>query len=140
MTHSTFDQAAVEAAAYLREDAPRTPAEQDAFNAIRNRLWMLLHADDYATGVVLVLSRAGLLRDRAEERRQDAADRLQAASAERTRTADQVALGRLYCLAGEGADRLDAGEEPAAVAAWLRKMRDAILDAQERATAGRETP
>lgn len=135
--------AAAEAAAYLREHDPRTAAEQAALDAVTARRWMPLWADDYSTGVILLLSRAGLLRDRAREQQDNAAGHSMARMAERDRRADQLAIANLDALAEHAADRLDSGEDPADVARWLRETRMLIVNGRDRArsaTAEHETP
>lgn len=125
------------AAAIIRADAPRTPAEQAALAAVDEDRWVLWHTDhttDLALAVIRLLSRAGLLRDKANEQRQAKADQFWSGHSERTRAAERTALGRLDALASQAADRLDAGEDPAEVAKWLRESRDAISQAREKAT------
>jgi hypothetical protein len=56
-----------QAAAILAAERKPDRAEKAAIDCVKEHLWVLWHADDYATGVVRLLSRAGLLRDRARE-------------------------------------------------------------------------
>ena len=135
LTHEQRQAAAArEAVDILQEKAPRTPAEQAAIAVLDERRWVLWHADDYSLGVIRLLSLRGLLRDVEHEKQQSAAEKFWSAHAERTRAADRTALGRLDALAEEAADRLDAGDDPADVAAWLRETRDAISQAREKAS------
>jgi hypothetical protein len=122
-----------EAAAILKEKAPRTPAEQAAIDALNQRRWVLWHAEDYSLGVIRLLSCADLLRDKEHEKRQAKADQFWSGYSERTRAAERTALGRLSSLADAAADRLDAGDDPAQVAKWLREARNAISEAREKA-------
>ena len=135
-THEQRQAAAArEAAAILKEKAPRTPAEQAAIDALNQRRWVLWHAKDYNLGVIRLLSCADLLRDKKHEKQQAKADQFWAGYSERTRAAERTALGRLSALVNQAADRLDAGDDPAEVAKWLRETRDAINEAREKATA-----
>lgn len=135
LTHEQRQEAAArEAAGILQETAPRTPAEQAAINVLDERRWVLWHADDYSLGVIRLLSLRGLLRDVAHDKAQADAERFWSAQSERTRAADRAALGRLSDLADQAADRLDAGDDPAEVAAWLRETRDRISEAREKAS------
>lgn len=133
-THEQRQAAAArEAAGILQEEAPRTPAEQAAINVLDERRWVLWHADDYSLGVIRLLSLRGLLRDVEHEKQQAKADQFWAGHTERTRVAERAALGRLNVLVEQAADRLDAGDDPAEVAAWLRATRDRISEAREKA-------
>lgn len=133
-THELRQAAAArEAAGILQEQAPRTPAEQAAINVLDERRWVLWHAADYSLGVIRLLSLRGLLRDVEHEQQQAKADQFWAGHGERTRTAERAALGRLNVLAEQAADRLDAGDDPANVAKWLRETRDRIAEAREQA-------
>ena len=126
-------EAARKAAAYLREHDPRTPAEQAAIDAVRgDHLWMLWHADDYATGVILLLSRASLLRDAACERVGDATRQAMARISQQDRHADARAIADFDALAEQAANRLTAGEPAAEVAQWLLDTRAAIFAARDR--------
>jgi hypothetical protein len=115
-----------DAHAILREDDPRTPAEQAALDAVDARRWVLWHADDYATGTVLLLSRAGLLRDTAHEEQQGRATLSDKAWRDRRQTADRQAIAALTELAELAAGRLEAGDDPAEVAAQLRDLASRI--------------
>ncbi|EFE65847.1 predicted protein [Streptomyces viridosporus ATCC 14672] len=130
-------EAAEKAAAIIAANATRTPAEQAALNAIDQDRWVLWHTDhttDLALAVIRLLSRADLLRDKEHEKRQAEADQFWAGHGERTRAAERAAIGRLNVLAEQAADRLDAGDDPAEVAKWLRETRDRIAEAREKAT------
>jgi hypothetical protein len=133
-THEQRQAAAArEAADILQEQAPRTPAEQAAINVLDERRWVLWHANDYSLGVIRLLSLRGLLRDVEHEKQQAKADQFWAGHGERTRAAERAALGRLTALVDQAAERLEAGDNPAEVAEWLRKGRDAISEAREKA-------
>jgi hypothetical protein len=135
LTHEQRQAAAArQAADILQEKAPRTPAEQAAIDVLNERRWVLWHAEDYSLGVIRLLSLRGLLRDVEHEKTQAHVDQVWTAHAERTRTAERTALGRLGALAEEAADRLDAGDDPAEVAKWLREACDAISQAREKAS------
>lgn len=124
------------AAAIIRADHPNTPAEQAALNAVDNRRWVLWHTDamtDLALAVIRILSGADLLRDKEHEERTAKADQFWAGHTERTKAAERTALTRLNSLADQAADRLDAGDDPAEVAKWLRETRDRIAEAREKA-------
>jgi hypothetical protein len=134
-THEQRQAAAArEAADILQEKAPRTAAEQAAINVLNERRWVLWHAEDYSLGVIRLLSLRGLLRDIEHEKQQAKADQFWSEHSERARVADRAALGRLSVLAEQAADRLDAGDDPADVAKWLRETRDRITEAREKAT------
>jgi hypothetical protein len=121
-----------DALAILREDDPRTPAEQAATNAVDTRRWVPWHAADEFAGVVLLLSRAGLLRDLADEQRASqtaaAAERI----SERARIADRRAIAAFAELAALTAGRLEDGADPAQVAAQLRDLAGRIGERRER--------
>lgn len=124
---------AEEAAAFLRENAPRNPAEQAALDAMGTKRWVLWHAHDANLAVVLMLSRFGLLRDKAAEQRQERTARVDAQLRERDRLADQVALSRLGELVEQAATRLAAGDNPAEVADWMRRIQESITETRDRA-------
>jgi hypothetical protein len=126
-------KAAKEAAAILHEDDPRTPAEQAALDAIARYRWVPVHAKDWNTAIVRLISIAGLLHDPGYEKRQAEADTYWSAYNERVRTANIVAYSRLNDLAEQAADRLDAGDDPAEVARWMRTTREAISNSREKA-------
>lgn len=133
-THAQRQAAAArEAADILQEKAPRTAAEQAAINVLDERRWVLWHANDYSLGVIRLLSLRGLLRDVEHEKQQAKADQFWAGHGERTRAAERTALGRLTALVDQASERLDAGDDPAEVAKWLREGRDRISEARERA-------
>ena len=115
-----------DAFAILREDHPRTPAEQAALDAVDARRWVLWHAGDYATGTVLLLSRAGLLRDTAHEEQQARAALSDKAWRDRRQAADRRAITALTELAALTAGRLEEGDDPAEVAAQLRDLASRI--------------
>ncbi|MFJ2697484.1 hypothetical protein ACIO5Z_14820 [Streptomyces rochei] len=125
------------AANIIRADSPNTPAEQAAINAVDADRWVLWHTDhttDLAVAVIRLLARADLLRDKDHELRQAKADQFWSGHSARTRDAERGALGRLNVLVEQAADRLDAGDDPATVAKWLRDTRDRISEAREKAT------
>ncbi len=129
-------EVAAKAAAIIAEKKPRTPAEQAALDAVDAQRWVLWHTDamtDLALAVIRLLSIADLLRDKEHEERQAKADQFWVGHTERTRTAERTALTRLNALADSAADRLDAGDDPAEVAKWLRETRDRIAEAREKA-------
>ncbi len=117
--------ASEKAAAILREDAPRTAPEQAALAVLEDNRWVLWHAHDRDLGVIRLLSRAGLLRDKAEAERQDRSVRAAMASTARERQANAVMISTLDGAIEQAGARLDAGEEPADVAAWLRLVQTA---------------
>jgi hypothetical protein len=109
-----------EALGILRETAPLSPAEQAAANAIRDAQWILWHADDRDLAVALILSRAGLLRDRAYEQQQNRAAAIDTEHRDRRRRTDATTISRLTELIGWAATQLDNGHDPARVAEQLR--------------------
>jgi hypothetical protein len=130
-------ETAAKAAAIIDAHGKRTPAEQAALNVVDNDRWVLWHTDaltDYALAVIRLLSRADLLRDKEYEKAEAKAGQFWSADAERRRIADRRAVSELSALAGQAADRLDAGANPAEVAKWLRETRDALNEAREKAT------
>ncbi|MEU8199557.1 hypothetical protein AB0C10_37820 [Microbispora amethystogenes] len=124
-------QAEREAKAILREDAPRTPAEQAAIDALNARRWVLWHADDYSLGVIRLLSCAGLLVDKAHAEEMAKADRVNAELARRDRLADARLISTLDAVIEQVADRLERGGTPAEIAAWLRAARSAAHRARD---------
>lgn len=64
------------AASILTPNREPDRAEQAALDCVRKQAWVLWHADDYAAGVVRLLSRAGLLRDREREAEAEEAGRV----------------------------------------------------------------
>lgn len=120
-----------EALAILREEDPRTPAEQAAINAVHERRWVFVHADDYGTGVVLILSRAGLLRDTAHEEHLNRMALSDKMLRDRGQTADRHAITALTELAAMSARRLENGDDPAEVAAELRELAARIRERRE---------
>lgn len=115
-----------EALAILRENDSRTPAEQAAIDAIDARRWVPLHAADYGTAIVLLLSRAGLLRDTAHEEQQARAALSDKAWRDRRQTADRRAITAFTELVALAAGRLEEGDDPAEVAAQLRDLASRI--------------
>lgn len=128
-------EAAAAAAGILREDAPRTPAEQAALAAIDRYRWVPVHAKDWNTAIVRLISIAGLLRDKQHEAEMAKFDAGMAEASARERRANTWAIAALDELARQAADRLDAGDDPAEVARWLRVTRQAIADQLEKAAA-----
>jgi hypothetical protein len=130
------EETAAKAAAIIAAGKQRTPAEQAALAAVDNRRWVLWHTDamtDLALAVIRILSSADLLRDKEHEKRAAKADQFWVGHGERTRSAERTALTRLNSLTDQAADRLDAGDDPAEVAKWLRETRDRIAGAREKA-------
>lgn len=127
-----------DARAILREDAPRTPAEQAAIDALDKDRWILWHADDYSVGVIRLLSRAGLLLDKAHAEEMAKADRVMADIARRERLADTHCISAFATAAEQAATRLDGGEDPAKVAAWLRQVRAAAFRTRDQERRGNE--
>lgn len=121
-----------DALAILREDDSRAPAEQAAIDAVEARRWVPLHAADYATGVVLLLSRAGLLRDKAHEEQQNRAGLSDKAWRDRSQVADRQAITALTELASLAAGRLEDGADPAEVAVQLRDLAARIGERRDR--------
>lgn len=122
---STQATAEKEALAILRENKPRTPVEQAAVDALDQRRWVLWHADDYSLGVILLLSHAGLLRDKAHEEQEDSAARSNARWVAEARTADAIQISTLDQAIDQACTRLAGSEDPADVAAWLKEIRSA---------------
>ncbi|SET50433.1 hypothetical protein [Nonomuraea wenchangensis] len=114
---------AAQARAILREDQPLNPAEQAAVDALNERRWVLWHADDYSLGVILLLSRAGLLRDAAQEQHEERSLAVNARLTAEARRADAARISTLDTAIRQACDRLSAGEDPAVVAAWLKEVR-----------------
>lgn len=130
-------EAADKAAAIIAADRQRTPAEQAALAAVDEKRWVLWHTDaltDFSLAVIRVLSCADLLRDKEHEKKQAKADQFWSVEAERRRTAERTAVTRLDALADQAADRLDAGDDPAEVAKWMRETRERIAEAREKAS------
>ncbi len=125
-----------EAFAILREDDPRTPAEQAAIDAIDARRWVLWHATDYGTGTVLLLSRAGLLRNAAHEEHLERSAASDRAYRDRCRDADRRAITALDGLAEAAAGLLEGGTDPTQVAAQLRSIAARIQERRERQSSG----
>ncbi|MTE20321.1 hypothetical protein F0L17_14630 [Streptomyces sp. TRM43335] len=138
--HQRREQAAAEATAFLRENDDRTSAERAAIDAIDQRMWILWHANNRDLGVILVLSRAGLLRDPADEARRAQADLVMGRAAAREHRADRIAAGRYCALIEEAADRLEAGEDPALIATRMRAARNEIDRRREKDRRDEEQP
>ncbi|MET9521463.1 hypothetical protein [Streptomyces coeruleorubidus] len=135
-TYNDSKMWAAKAASIIAAGHKRTAAEQAALDVVDNDRWVLWHTDgltDYALAVIRLLSRADLLRDKEHEKQQAKADQFWSADAEGRRIADRRAVSELSALADQAADRLDAGDDPAEVAKWLREARDAINEAREKA-------
>ena len=133
-------RAEAEALGWLRENDPRNPAEQAALAAINTRRWILWHSNDRDLGVILLLSRLGLLRDRAYEEHESRTAQSMARIAARDRHVDKTTLRRLEELAEVAATQLEAGDDPHEIAKWIRDTRTAILTAQENAKRPTPTP
>ena len=120
---------ATRAAAILRENAPHSPAEQAAVDALDKNRWVLYHASDYSLGVIRLLHQARLLRDPAHEARleQDAA--VERRLREQRDVADRRAFSNFNALIEQAAKKLDDGESAAEVASWMRQM-NARISAQ----------
>ena len=123
---------AEKALAMLRENEPRSPAEQAALDVINAHRWVLWHSDDRDLCVMLLLSRLGFLRDKEQEAHIARGVEVNMALSERSRRADAHAINTFAWLAGEAADRLDKGVDPNEVAAWLRGQRAAISERHDR--------
>lgn len=123
---------AAKAAAMLREDAPHTPAEQAAMDALDKDLWVLWHADDYKLGVVRMLHRAGLLRDPAYEAHLNQVASSNARLVDQHRVASERALANHHELIEQAAAKLEDGQSAIEVAAWMREMRIAISEQRDR--------
>lgn len=121
-----------EAHAILREDKPISPVEQAAVAALDQHRWVLWHANDYSLGVILLLSRAGLLRDKAHEQEMDKADASEARLVTEKRMKDAISISTLSDAMSQAAGRLEGGAEPAEVAAWLQKIRDLAMETRDR--------
>jgi hypothetical protein len=132
-TKTTEPTAAEKAASFLRENDERTPIEQAVLDAMEGHYWILHHAHTPSLGVVLLLSRLGLLRDKAYEQHLARLDLAEAERRGRHQLADHTAIRHLDALAEQAADKLAAGEEPAEVAAWMRAIRGQINDARDKA-------
>lgn len=118
---------AAEARSILCEDAPRSAAEQAAVDALDKKLWALWHADDYRLGVVLLLSRAGLLRDVAHEREMDEGLIANARLSREDHLKDKRRISALMSAIDQACDQLAAGNDPAEVSARLKDVRDKVL-------------
>ncbi|NUK07489.1 hypothetical protein HRW18_05560 [Streptomyces lunaelactis] len=129
----TEPDTAAEAAAILRETDPRNPAEQAALDALNKRLWILWHAQDPNLGVVLLLSRAGLLRDKEREAETDKFATWSVKDTARDRAINATHINCLDNVLDIAAEELDAGKNPAEVAAWLRERRAALTAEADRA-------
>lgn len=111
----------------LRENAPRTPAEQAAVDALNKSRWVLWHASDYSLGVIRLLSNAGLLRDLTHERQEEANAASNARLVERDRKRDATRITAFDAAIKQACDRLSRGDDPGEVAAWLKEVRARVL-------------
>lgn len=125
--------AAAEAAEILRENDPRTATEQAALDALKKRLWVLWHAHDPNLGVVLLLSRAGLLRDKKQEAHEHKFAVGMAESSARDRAIDATHINCLNNVLDIAAEELEAGKSPAEVAAWMRERRAGLAAEADKA-------
>lgn len=119
------------ATSHLREGAPLSPPEQAAADAINEAKWILWHAHDRDLGVALVLSRAGLLRDKAYEEHLHRAAASDKEWRDRKQAADRRAITALTELVALAAGRLEDGADPAEVAAQLRDLASRIGERRE---------
>ncbi|MFI7125952.1 hypothetical protein ACIBQ1_09680 [Nonomuraea sp. NPDC050153] len=120
---ATDSEAAAEARAILREDAPRSAPEQAAIDALDQYRWVMVHAYDYSLGVIRLLSNAGLLRDLAHEKQEEANLISNARLIERDRKRDARRITALDTAIQQACDRLSTGDDPGEVAAWLKDVR-----------------
>lgn len=120
-----------DALAILREDDPRTPAEQAALDALDAHRWVPVHATDWSTAIVLLLSRARLLRDKAHEEHLHRAAMSDKEWRDRKQAADRRAITALTELVALAAGRLEDGADPAEVAAQLRDLASRIGERRE---------
>lgn len=130
----TNQDAAKKAAAILRENEPLNAAEQAATDAVRGDAWVLWHTStimEYSHGVIRLLSRAGLLRDKADEARAAAVHSSASEQQRRDLAANLCAVSSLYALVDEAAHQLDAGTDPAKVAEALRQANTRIFERRE---------
>lgn len=125
--------AAAEAAEILREDDPRTPAEQAALDAIKDQRWVLWHAHDPDLAVLLLLSRAGLLCDKKQEAEMHKFGAGMAEASARDRAIDATYINCLNNVLAIAAEELDAGKDPAEVAAWMRERRSGLTAEADKA-------
>lgn len=117
------NDSAAAARSILRENAPRTAPEQAAIDALEQYRWVLVHANDYRLGVVRLLSNTGLLRDLAHERQEETNAVSNARLIERDRKRDARRISTLATAIEQACARLDAGDDPREVAAWLVEVR-----------------
>lgn len=129
----TTDETAKQAAAILRETDPRTPAEQAALEAIEGERWVLWHAKDPNLAVLLLLSRNGLLRDKAHEAEMNRFAVGMAEASARDRRLDSQHNAALENLIDEAVKQLENGDAPSEVAAWMRERRTAVTEAVDKA-------
>ncbi|MFE2911286.1 hypothetical protein [Kitasatospora indigofera] len=137
---TTEPTAAEQAASFLRENDERTDLEQTVLDAMDGHYWILHHAHTPSLGVVLLLSRLGLLRDKAHEQYIARLDLAEAERRSRHQIADRTAIRHFDALAEQAADKLSAGEDPAEVAAWMRAIRQQINTARDEALSTQLTP
>jgi hypothetical protein len=124
---------AEEAAEFLRETDPRTPAEQAAIDALKKQMWALWHANDPNLGVVLLLSHAGLLRDKKQEAEHSKFAAWSTKDTARDRAIDATYINALDNVLDIAAEELDAGKNPGDVAAWLRERRASLTAEADKA-------
>jgi hypothetical protein len=127
------EKAHADATAILREDDPRTPAEQQALDAIARYRWVPVHARDWNTAIVRLISIAGLLRDKHHEAEMDRAALVMTEATARDCRLDAQHISALDSLVEQAARRLDAGDAPDDVAAWLREQRSVLIKAIDNA-------
>lgn len=125
-------EAEQKARAILREDAPRTPAEQAALDAVNKDPWILWHANDHNLGVIRLLSRARLLRDPQYEAEQERGLQVNADLAARDRERNSVLINALTQIIDQAVTELGKGQNPTHVAAWMRSAGHAAWATRDR--------
>lgn len=123
------NDSASEARSILREDAPRSAPEQAAIDALDQYRWVMVHANDYSLGVIRLLSNAGLLRDIAHERQEEANAISNARLIERDRKRGADRISALDAAIQQACSRLTAGDDPGEVAARLKAIRARVMQA-----------
>lgn len=119
-------QDAAKAAEILNPGKVPDRAEQAALDHLGERRWILWHADDYAAGVVRVLSAAGLLRDRVQEAEATEGHAVLRRLSDRERVLNIRRTYLLDQLVSDAAEQLQGGDDPADVAAFLLAKRAEI--------------